>query len=322
VSRRPIPPHGSYARANGSPGYRPACNCEPCRTTRLRTKKRNRVNRQLGRPGLIDATPARRRLEELQRTMSWLQIKAATGCDDCNLRQILDGTRSQIRRDTLDRILNIQPEEPAPGKYLDATGTRRRLQALRAIGWSARAIAEAAGAGETSVERICNGQPAVRAVVTAKICTVYATLSQAPAPASRSATRAKGYAAAHGWPPPAAWDDIDDPQAVPDWTGCCGTDRGWWLHRRLDLPMCQRCEQAHEQWLVEHADLDPQKRNQALFKARNAAVSREADLATDGRELLAYGVGYEQAAARLGVTKNHLQQALKRNPHTETELAA
>jgi transcriptional regulator with XRE-family HTH domain len=215
VSRRPIPPHGSYARANGSPGYRSACNCEPCRTTRLRTKKRNRVNRQLGRPGLIDATPARRRLEELQRTMSWLQIKAATGCDDCNLRQILDGTRSQIRRDTLDRILSIQPEEPAPGKYLDATGTRRRLQALRAIGWSARAIAEAAGAGETSVERICNGQPAVRAVVAAKIRKVYETLSQTPAPASRSASRAKGYAAAHGWPPPAAWDDdeIDDPTA-------------------------------------------------------------------------------------------------------------
>jgi len=217
TAAKPLPAHGSYARANGSPGYRPPCACDLCRATLLAAKKKYRVRRESGRPGLIDAAPARARLQQLVKTMSHVQIKAATGCDDCNLRQILDGTRTQIRRDTLNKILSVKPEPPAPGKYLDATGTRRRIQALRAIGYSARALAEASTAGECVIERICNGQPTVRGVVAAKIQDAYAKLSQTPAPAGRSATRAKSYAAAQGWEPPAAWDDdeIDDPAATP-----------------------------------------------------------------------------------------------------------
>ena len=45
-------------------------------------------------------------------------------------------------------------------------------------------------------------------------------------------------------------------------------------------------------------------------------------LAADGRELLSLGIGIEQAAERLNVTRNHLQQELLRNPKPETELAA
>lgn len=51
-------------------------------------------------------------------------------------------------------------------------------------------------------------------------------------------------------------------------------------------------------------------------------LTRGALLAADARELFTYGVTVEQAAARLGVTRNHLQQELLRNPQTETELAA
>lgn len=50
-----------------------------------------------------------------------------------------------------------------------------------------------------------------------------------------------------------------------------------------------------------------------------AAASREADLAHDGRELLRHGADTEQAAERLGVTRNHLQQALLRHPDTLKE---
>ncbi|MGW2721362.1 hypothetical protein [Streptomyces sp. NPDC001492] len=54
-------------------------------------------------------------------------------------------------------------------------------------------------------------------------------------------------------------------------------------------------------------------------------VGRGELLASDARELFAYGVTVEQAAARLGVTKQHLQQELVRHPApaaTETALAA
>ncbi|MEU6552056.1 hypothetical protein ABZ915_17495 [Streptomyces sp. NPDC046915] len=321
TAAKPLPPHGSYARANGSPGYRKPCPCDTCRATLLTAKKRYRVSRERGRPGLIDARPARERLQQLQRTMSLMQIKAATGCDDCNLRQIIDGTRTQIRRDTLDRILSLKPEAPTWGTYLDATGTRRRIQALRAIGWSANALATAAGTGDSVIERICNGQPAVRGVVATKIRAVYIELAGTPAPAGRSATRAKKHAIANGWAPPGAWDDIDDPAAVSEWTGYCGTDRGYWVHRNQQLPMCARCEAAHEQWLADHAHLTPQDRNRELFRARAVATSREADLAADARELMRLSVTVEQAAERLGVTRQHLQQALIRHPETEKAAA-
>lgn len=51
-------------------------------------------------------------------------------------------------------------------------------------------------------------------------------------------------------------------------------------------------------------------------------ITRGELLAADGRELLALGVHIDQAATRLGVTRNHLQQELLRHPAPETELAA
>jgi plasmid maintenance system antidote protein VapI len=311
---KPLPVHGSYARANGSPGYRKPCPCDLCRATLLAAKKRYRVRRESGRPGLIDATPARKRLQQLQQTMSLLQIKAATGCDDCNLRQILDGTRTKIRRDTHNRILALKPVPPSPGTYLDATGTRRRIQALRAIGWSGRVVAEAAGTGESVIERICDGQPTVRGKVAARIQDVYIKLSQTPAPAGRSATRARNYAQGQGWAPPGAWDDIDDPATVPDWTGHCGTDRGWWLHTLKRIPGCEPCETAHQQWKDEHRELERSEFMRRLAAARAGATTREADLAHDARELMRLGADIHQAAERLGVSRNHLQQAMLRHP--------
>jgi hypothetical protein len=184
-----------------------------------RGRKQYSVNRQLGRPGLIDATPARERLRRLQQTMTWGQISAAVGSEPGNLQHIADGRRAKIRRSTLAQILAVQPEAPAPGKYRDATGTRRRLQALRAIGHSAKVIADKAGSAEARIQLISSGeQPTVRQALEVKIRKVYAELHQTPAPAGRSATRAKNHALANDWAPPGAWDDdtIDDPQAKPE----------------------------------------------------------------------------------------------------------
>jgi DNA-binding phage protein len=65
-----------------------------------------------------------------------------------------------------------------------------------------------------------------------------------------------------------------------------------------------------------------QELNQERFRARASATTREADLAHDARELLRLDVGIEQVAERLGVTRNHLQQALLRNPETTERAAA
>jgi hypothetical protein len=58
--------------------------------------------------------------------------------------------------------------------------------------------------------------------------------------------RARKYAAAYGWAPVGAWDDdtIDDPEAVPNWTGQCGTPEGFWAHRYIDVLPCPPCRDA------------------------------------------------------------------------------
>ncbi|MEU5772643.1 hypothetical protein ABZ819_04975 [Streptomyces venezuelae] len=216
---KPPPAHGSYARANGCPGYREPCKCDICHPAFRRARKQYNVNRQLGRPGLVDATPAREHLQKLQLTMTWGQIVAAGACEARNLQLIADGRRSQIRRSTLTKILAVTPQPPAPGKYVDATGLRRRLQALRVLGWSACRLADAASSAEARIQLICSGeQPTVRQVLAVKILKVYEELSQIPAPPGRSATRTTRHALANGWAPPSAWDDdtIDDPTATPD----------------------------------------------------------------------------------------------------------
>lgn len=312
---RPLPEHGTYARGNGAPGYREPCPCEPCYRAMRRGRKQYKVNRQLGRPGLIDATPARERLNILRQTMTWGQIFAATGYDARNLQQIAGGHQDRIRRGTLVGILAIQHEPPAPGKYIDATGVRRRVQALRAIGWSAKSIATAASSAEARIQLISSGeQPTVRYVLAEKIIRVFVDLHRTPAPPGSSATRTRNHANRNGWAPPGAWDDIDDPAARPDWTGHCGTDHGWWTHRLENLPTCPRCENAHETWKTEHRHLPNTEFMQALAAARSAASHRGADIADDGRELLRHGCDYDTAAARIGVTRQHLQQELQRHP--------
>ncbi len=325
-----LPPHGTYARGNGAPGYREPCKCDPCYKAMRRGRKKYTVNRNLGRPGLIDATSARQRLNQLTRTMTWGQICDATGCEPRNLQLIADGRRTQIRRGTHDRIMAVTAQPPAPGKYVDSTGLCRRLRALRAIGWSAQILAEKASSAEVRIQLICSGtQPTVRQVLAEKILKLYAELSQTPAPAGRSATRAKNHAAANGWAPPAAWDDdrIDDPEAHPEWTGACGTDHGWWMHKVNELPPCPRCDEAHAAWIAERKHLPANERVRQLCYAKGAASQRGATLAADARELMRItGQDVEQIATRLGVTKAHLYQELLRHPEpgpaAETALAA
>lgn len=327
TTSKPLPPHGTYARGNGSPGRRPPCPCPPCRETKLKTRKRLNVARQLGRAARVDAAPARQHLRKLRITMSWSQIQTATGCDDRGLQLLINGQRTEINRTTQDKILAVAPgAEPSPGMYIDATGPRRRLQALSALGYSGREIALRIATAEARIQKITSGsQPTVRYGLARRINALYDELSETPAPAGRSRTRVLRHALAHHFAPPSAWDDdtIDSPDALPEWTGHCGTDHGWWKHTTNSIPVCPPCETAHAAWLTERRNLPAGERFRQMAFAKAAAANREANLAHDGRELMRVcGLDYEQAAERLGVTRNHLQQVLLRHPEAIGEVAA
>lgn len=98
--------------------------------------------------------------------------------------------------------------------YLDGTGTRRRLRALRRIGWTNTHIADAAGLTERSVAAMLTTRSEGRLVLTTtatKVRTAYDRLSMRRGPIVVLTGRAAS------WPPPLAWDDetIDDPATQP-----------------------------------------------------------------------------------------------------------
>lgn len=269
TATKKLPAHGTYARANGSPGYREACLCDRCVPVKLTTRKRHSVNRQLGRAARIDATPARKRLILLHNTMCWRTLGIATGCDASNLMLIHNGTRTQITRTTHDKIMAVRPAaKPDLTVYVDVTGTRRRIQAMQAIGHSFAVIAEAAGTTRWRVGLIADGhQPTVSQAIADRIADAYRHLSRRPAPFNRSTNRSRNHAATNGWHGPLAWgSDINDPTAKPDMgddssapTGPivlrpCGTTAAHRRHLRRGEPVDEACRLANNLAVAERKD--------------------------------------------------------------------
>lgn len=96
---------------------------------------------------------------------------------------------------------------------VDATGTRRRVQALMRLGWTTRALAPHCGwRSAEAVQRLITVTKVTRATA-AKVARVYDALSMVLGPSQRVAA----YAERAGWPAPLCWDDgaIDDPAAAP-----------------------------------------------------------------------------------------------------------
>lgn len=102
-----------------------------------------------------------------------------------------------------------------PGRAsVDAAGTRRRVQALIAIGYSLSDQAAQLGRSVTNYYKVARN-PRVSAETARAVRDLYDRLSETAAPPSSGATMARSMAARHGWPPPAGWDDdlIDLPDA-------------------------------------------------------------------------------------------------------------
>ena len=313
MSTRTAPQHGERRC------YLHGCRRPECLNAHYRYMSRYRLDRIEGATRRVPIDPVAQHVQTL-RDAGWSpgQIAAAAGCTERTVSDLQHHRYKTIRRDIASRILAARPTlATVPGTTaVPATGTIRRIQALMAIGHTLASIATAMPMAPTALSNTVRGGRPTVTVDTARAAErVYRAWSETPGPSRRSINRG----VANGWPPPAAWDDerIDDPGAIPDRTGFSGTDRGWWMHTIQHLPMCQPCEDAHEQWKTVHRALPRSEYWAALGRARAAASRRGIDLAHDGRELLRTGCDYDSAAARLGVTRQHLQQELIRHPEDE-----
>ena len=207
------------------------CRCRPCRDAAAAYERTRSRQRAYGRAAYIDAQPARDHVRALQaQGMGWKRIVAAAGLSNSVLWKLLygDHTRSQqpskrIRPATEARILAVTLDlgatVPVPGY-----GTRRRLQALVATGWSQTKLAGLLGMSVANFNPLIHGRDTtrVRHSTERAVTALYARLWDTPPPADTrghrgAAKRSTALAARYGWAVPMAWDDdtIDDPDARP-----------------------------------------------------------------------------------------------------------
>jgi hypothetical protein len=104
--------------------------------------------------------------------------------------------------------------------HTDATGTRRRIQALMALGWSTRELDKMLGRRPSYVYRVLTGEGDVYLTTANMIADLYDRLCMTrPRPATTEGAaivrRNVNMAARRGYVPPLAWNNIDDPDEVP-----------------------------------------------------------------------------------------------------------
>lgn len=97
---------------------------------------------------------------------------------------------------------------------IPALGTIRRLQALRRLGWTVVAIAAESGIPEKTLRNPTYRGTNVYRTTADAVAATYDRLSMR-IPEGPYATRERRYAERQGWPPPLAWDDIDNPTEQP-----------------------------------------------------------------------------------------------------------
>jgi hypothetical protein len=220
--------------------HRRRCYAEPCKAeTREIQNAHHRYKRRQQAYGrwqpFVDAGPVRDHVNFLRASGMGIEaIHELTGVSTRSLSVLVWGgggrpPSRRVRPWTAAKILAVFPD-PArmlPRARIDATGTRRRLQALQAIGWSQQALADEIETTQTVVSRVTRGeQTRVLASTAVHVRDLYDRLWDSP-PVPRDGVergaieRTRRAAAAQGWVPPLAWDDdtIDDPNAEPDGVG-------------------------------------------------------------------------------------------------------
>lgn len=186
-----------------------------------------------------DAEPVREHVRALSEAgIGLLRLAEVSGVSEGALRALLYGDEKdglgptkRIHRDRARAILAVTPslDALADGGRVSASGTRRRLQALAAVGWSSTELAKLLGKDPRVVARTQYAET-VTGRTARTVRDLYERLwDQAPpestATEKMSASRARTRAQRRGWVPPLAWDDetIDDPAARPNTLD----DRDW-----------------------------------------------------------------------------------------------
>lgn len=223
TSVRPIAEHGTLSRYKHH-----GCRCDTCCNGYRAYQRTTRRRRGYGTwQPFVDAEPVRQHINALHNAgMSYASIAQAAGLYEATVTGFIYTLGAKAPRkekatpDIANSILAVTADPMLSG-WVDATGTRRRIQALAANGWPMPSLARPIGINTCSVNRITR-QTRVFTSTARAVLDVYSTYSAASPqvhgiPLWKS-DRAQREAHAKGWPTPQWWEDmghIDDPAFDP-----------------------------------------------------------------------------------------------------------
>lgn len=197
------------------------------------------------------------------RGMSARAIGEQAGMYPTIIEGLISGKTKKMHRSIYNRLMKVTFEAPVhrspagrpTGSYIDSTGTRRRIRALQADGFPMRVIGGGLGVTVQAVSQLAAKESKVYAGTADAVARLYDDwLIVDPREKfgvnEMSFQRTMAAAKRAGYPNRGCWDGdtIDDPDAIPEWTGKCGTPSGAQLHRRYGIPMCQPCTDARNEY--------------------------------------------------------------------------
>src|SRR5918997_3254042 len=229
LPRECLHPQARHRHGTRAAYVKDRCRCPDCTAANTAASRTAARERLYGRwQPYVDAGPVREHIAALRTAGIGVErIAHLAGLSVSHVRALAEhdhgdsrGTQ-RVRPDTATRILGIGIDDVsrAPHSRVDATGTRRRLQALIAIGWPAELLAAQLGRRPNSLHRSMTGE-SVTARTAQEVATLYEQLWPIRPPRMTGEQRAaadaaQAHAAAQGWLPPLAWDDIDSDPTPP-----------------------------------------------------------------------------------------------------------
>lgn len=224
-------PHARHTHGSRAAYVRDQCRCPACTAANTAASRTVYRQRAYGRwQPYLDATPVRGHLQALRQTGIGVdRIAALAGTSVSHIRELADPGRPgrppirRVRPETAQRILAVTATDAtrAPRSHLAATGSRRRLQALVALGWPLPHLADELGRSPSNLSRSMTAG-SVTAATAQQVRDLYHRLTRLSPPQTTAAQRtaahaARAHAHQHGWRPPLGWDDIDtDPNTDTD----------------------------------------------------------------------------------------------------------
>lgn len=225
---------------------------------RATRKKHVHYLKMTGRSLTVPPGPSIKRVQHLHDVegMTFQDIADAIGTGRKSITDLYherrgDGTwqLKSVKRSTEEALLQVRPpkdmhkDKPLPhSALLRAHGARRRLDALSCEGFPLEWLAEdRLKINKHNVHRLFMpslDREFIRAAIMVRVKNLYIDLDgKTPddfgiPQGSQNLTRT--FAVRREAAPRHCWDDdtIDDPDAIAEWTGHCGTMQGYYIHKR------------------------------------------------------------------------------------------